>query len=129
MSVKQHLGIVIDTSRDSDLPEQALSMLTRPGFYKKDWETSPQETFARAAVCYSFGDYELAQRIYDYVSKGYAMYASPVTSNAVEINWPSFSKDQFEEAGDWLEENVEAEGMPISCFLVKIPDTKEGLVE
>lgn len=128
-SVKEHLGIVIDLARDKEIPEQGFSMLTRKGFYKKDWENSPQEGFARAATCYSFGDYEFAQRIYEYASKGWYTNASPVLSNAVEIEWPTFGKDQFEEAGDWLEENVTPDGLPISCFLVKIPDTKEGLVD
>src|SRR5690606_10161341 len=45
----------------------------------------------------------------------------------VEINWPTFSEDQFEEAGDWLEENVEPNGMPISCFLSMIDDSRPGL--
>jgi ribonucleoside-diphosphate reductase alpha chain len=127
--VKQHLGIIIDTSRDSTIPEQGLSMLTRDGFYKKDGEQSPQEGFARAATCYSFGDYEFAQRIYDYASKGWYVNASPVLSTAQEINWPTFSEDQFDEAAEWLEENVEADGLPISCFLVKIPDSKKGLAQ
>lgn len=126
--IREHLGVIIDTSRDLDIPEQGFSMLTRRGFYKKDHETSPQEGFARAATCYCFGDYEFAQRIYDYASKGWFVNASPVLSNAVEIDWPTFSIDQFEEAGDWLEENVTPDGMPISCFLTKIPDTKQGLV-
>lgn len=127
-SVKEYMGIVIDYSRDKLLPEQGLSMLTRPGFYKKDWETSPQESFARAAVAYCFGDYDFAQRIYDYASQHWFTNASPVLSNAVEVNWPSFSKEEFDLAGEWLEGNVEPEGMPISCFLVAIPDTKQGLV-
>lgn len=128
-TLKEHLGIMIDLTRDQDIPEQGFSMLTRKGFYKKDWETSPQEGFARAATCYCFGDYEFAERIYEYASRGWFTNASPVLSNAVEIEWPNFSKDRFEEASDWLAENVDPDGMPISCFLVKIPDTKEGLVE
>lgn len=128
-NIKEHLGIIIDLDRDQNIPEQGFSMLTRKGFYKKDWETSPQEGFARAATCYSFGDYDFAQRIYEYASKGWFTNASPVLSNAMEVDWPTFNKDQFEEAGDWLEENVNPDGLPISCFLVKIPDTKEGLVE
>lgn len=128
-TLKEHLGIMIDLLRDQDIPEQGFSMLTRKGFYKKDWETSPQEGFARAATCYCFGDYEFAERIYEYASKGWFTNASPVLSNAVEIEWPAFNKDQFEQASDWLAENVDPDGMPISCFLVKIPDTKEGLVE
>lgn len=126
---KQHLGIDVDLSRDENLPEQGLAMLTRKGFYKKDWETSPQEGFARAATCYSFGDYELAQRIYNYASLGWYTNASPVLSNAVEVEWPKFGKDQFKEAGDWLEQNVTPDGMPISCFLTKVSDNKKALVE
>lgn len=128
-TVKEYLGIVIDYSRDSLLPEQGIAMLTGKGFYKKEWEESPQETFARGATCYSFGDYEFAQRIYDYVSKNWFAFASPVQSNAVEINWPTFTEEQFEEAGDWLEENVTPEGMPISCFLSMIHDSKAGLLK
>lgn len=128
-NIKEHLGVIIDLDRDQSIPEQGFSMLTRKGFYKKDWETSPQEGFARAATCYSFGDYDFAQRIYEYASKGWFTNASPVLSNAMEVDWPTFGKDQFEEASDWLEENVTPDGLPISCFLVKIPDTKEGLVE
>ena len=127
--IREYNSIVIDYSRDKDLPEQGRVMLTKKGFYKKDGEDSPQETFARASVCYSFGDYELAQRIYDAASKKWFTNASPVLTNAVNIDWPTFTKDQFEEAGDWLEENIEPEGMPISCFLPLVPDTKEGLVE
>lgn len=127
--VRQHLGVRVDLSRDASLPEQGLAMLTRKGFYKKDWETSPQEGFARAATCYSFGDYGLAQRIYDAASKGWFTNASPVLSNAVEINWPYFGPDQFQEAGDWLERNIKPDGMPISCFLTKVSDNKASLVE
>jgi len=125
--VKQHLGILIDYSRDKDIPEQGLSMLTAKGFYKREGEESPQESFARGATCYSFGDYEFAQRIYDYVSKGYFTFASPVLSNAVEVDWPTFDEDQFDEAAEWLEDNVEPDGMPISCFLSMIDDSKQGL--
>lgn len=127
--IREYNSIVIDYSRDKDLPEQGRVMLTKKGFYKKDGEDSPQETFARAATCYCFGDYDLAQRIYDAASKKWFTNASPVLTNAVNIDWPTFTKDQFEEAGDWLEENIEPEGMPISCFLPLVPDTKEGLVE
>lgn len=125
--VKQHLGILIDYSRDKDIPEQGLSMLTAKGFYKREGEESPQESFARGATCYSFGDYEFAQRIYDYVSKSYFTFASPVLSNAVEVDWPTFGEDQFDEAAEWLEDNVEPDGMPISCFLSMIDDSKQGL--
>ena len=126
-SIREYSGIVIDYSRDKLLPEQGLAMLTAKGFYKKEHEESPQESFARGATCYSFGDYEFAQRIYDYVSNGYFTFASPVLSNAVDVQWPTFTEEQFEEACEWLEDNVEAEGMPISCFLSMIEDSKAGL--
>lgn len=127
-SVKEYLGLVIDYSRDKLIPEKGLVMLTKKGFYKREWEESPQESLARASTCYSFGDYEFAQRIYDYASHGWFTNASPVLSTAVEVNWPTFTAEQFEEAGDWLEQNVEPDGLPISCFLGFIPDSKEGLV-
>lgn len=127
--VKEYLGILIDYSRDKSIPEQGLALLQGRGYYKKEHETSPQETFARASTCYSFGDYDFAQRIYDYASKGWFTFASPVLSNAVEVEWPTFRDDEFVEASKWLESNVTPDGMPISCFLGMIPDDKEGLVE
>lgn len=127
--VEEYLGIAIDYGRDSSLTEKAKKMLTAKGFYKKSHEDSPQQTLARAATCYSFGDYYLAQRIYDYASQGYFTFSSPVLSNAVDINWPSFSSKEFEVAGDWLQENVEPDGLPISCFLTYIGDNKRSLVE
>lgn len=126
--MENYLGIEIDYNRDKTLPEKGLTMLTKKGFYKKSHETSPQQSFARAATCYCFGDYGLAQRIYDAVSKGWFMYASPVLSNANEVHWPTFSATQFNEASDWLVNNVIATALPISCYLQFIPDTKEGLV-
>ncbi len=129
-STREYLGIIIDYERDKLIPEKGLVLLTKKGFYKKEWEDSPQEGFARAAVCYCFGDYELAQRLYDAASQGWFTFASPVLSNAVDVDWPTFNKDQFEEASDWLEENVTPDGQPISCFLVHNgDDTKKGLVD
>jgi ribonucleoside-diphosphate reductase alpha chain len=128
-TVQEYLGIIIDYSRDRSIPEQGLAMLTSKGFYKKEWENSPQETFARSATCYSFGDQAFAQRIYEYLSKGWFVNASPVESNAVDVEWPDFKEEEFEEAGNWLEENVTPDGMPISCFLSQIPDTRQGLVD
>ncbi len=122
----QYLGIEIDYSRDNDLPEQGYALLTRKGFYKKDNEKSPQESFARAATCFSYGDLGLAQRIYDAASKHWFSFASPVLSNAVEHVYPK--KLDFEDVETYLRENIVPEGLPISCFLSHIPDTKEGLV-
>jgi len=128
-SVVEYNGILIDYSRDKLIPEKGLVLLTKKGFYKKEHEDSPQESFARAATCYSFGDYDFAQRIYDYASRGWFTFASPVLSNAVDVDWPSFRNHQFDEAGEWLEENVTPDGLPISCFLSMITDNKKGLVD
>lgn len=126
-NTEKYLGITIDYSKDKTIPEQGIAYLTGDGFYKKENEYSPQHTYARASTSYCFGDYEFAQRIYNYVSDGWFMFASPVISNAQEINWPK-SKD-FRKSAKWLKQNVTASGLPISCFLGYIPDTKEGLVE
>ena len=77
-SSTKYLGINIDIKRDELLSEQARKLVE--DYYCKDKETSPQEAYARAAVAYCYGDMDLAQRIYDYVSKGWFMYASPVLS-------------------------------------------------
>jgi ribonucleoside-diphosphate reductase alpha chain len=127
--VVEYNGIIIDYNRDRVIPEQGMAMLTGEGFYKKEHENSPQESFARAAVCFSFGDYEFAQRIYDYVSQKHFTFASPVLSNAVDIEWPDFSEEEFSEAAEWLEENVTPDGQPISCFLSMVSDNKRSLVE
>ena len=127
--VEEYKGIMIDYNRDASLPEQGKVLLTRKGFYKKKGETSPQQTLARAAKCYSFGDMKLAQRLYDAVSKGWFTFASPVLSNAVDVDWPMFEESEFKAASEWLERNVKPDGLPISCFAGIIPDSKEGLVE
>lgn len=124
--VSPYLGIEIDYSRDNDLPEQGYALLTRKGFYKKENEKSPQESFARAATCFSFGDLKLAQRIYDAASKHWFSFASPVLSNAAEHSYPEDLK--FENVVEYIRDNIEPDGLPISCFLSYIPDTKEGLV-
>ena len=105
---KQHLGIKIDTRKDSALSEQAFKLLT--DYYCRKEEKSPQEAFARAAVAYSAGDMELAQRIYDAASKGWFMFSSPILSNAPLPN-------------------EKAKALPISCFLAYVPDSLEGLID
>jgi len=103
-----HLGITIDRTRDKDLSEQAYKLLK--DYYCNKDEDSPQQAYARAAVAYSGGDMELAQRIYDYVSKGWFMFASPVLSNAPRPG-------------------EKAKALPISCFLTYVPDSLEGLID
>lgn len=125
--VRDYLGIKIDTRKDALIPEQGMSLLMGKGFYRRDYETSPQESYARAATSYCFGDYDFAQRIYDYVSNQWFMFASPVLSNAVEVEWPTDMT--FDEGAAWLKNNVKPHGLPISCFVSHIHDSREGLVE
>ena len=103
-----HLGITIDRNRDKELSEQAYKLLK--DYYCNSDEDSPQQAFARASVAYCSGDMELAQRIYDYVSKGWFMFASPVLSNAPRPG-------------------EKAKALPISCFLTYVPDSLEGLID
>lgn len=49
------------------------------GFYLRDDETF-NDALARAAEAFCFGDYDLAQRIYEYAHKGWFMFASPILS-------------------------------------------------
>lgn len=101
-------GIIIDLTKDNNLSEFALKLLK--DYYLIDGETSPQQGFARAAVAFSDGDMKLAQRIYDYASNKWFMFASPVLSNAPKPGQKS-------------------KGLPISCFLSYVPDTLEGLID
>jgi len=107
-TTEDYVGIKIDRTKDQSLSEQAKKLLT--DYYQTKEEVSPQQAYARAAVAYSYGDMELAQRIYDYVSDGWFMYASPVLSNAPMPDEKS-------------------RALPISCFLTYVPDTLEGLID
>ena len=106
--MKQYMGVQIDEARDKLLSEQANKLLK--DYYCQEGETSPQQAFARASKAYSYGDNKLAQRIYDYASKGWFMFASPVLSNA-PLN------------------NRKIKALPISCFLSYVPDSLEGLID
>lgn len=105
------MPIHLSRDRDDLLTDYAIGMLK--DFYMLEYEKSPQEAFARASNAWSTYkgqlDEELAQRLYDYVSKKWFMFASPVLSNA-----PNGIKRE--------------KGLPISCFLTYVPDTLEGLI-
>ena len=99
--------IKIDLSRDKLLSDQATQLLK--DYYMIKGESSPQEAFARAALAYCDGDYRFAQRIYDYASKQWFMFASPVLSNAPRWGEPF-------------------KALPISCFLSYVGDTLGDLI-
>lgn len=106
------MSVKINKSKDDLLADYAVNMLK--DFYLNDYENSPQEAFARASTAWATFkgnvDQDLAQRLYDYVSNKWFMFASPVLSNAPNGNG-------------------KGKGMPISCFLTYVPDTLEGLIE
>ncbi len=103
----EYLGIQLQ-EKQYPFSDQASKLLK--DYYMRPEETSPDQAFARAAVAYSYGDMELAQRIYEYAAKGWFMFASPVLSNAPMPN-------------------EKPRGLPISCFLAYVPDSLEGLID
>ena len=107
MDTIKYSGIDICYTRDTDLSDQAKELLR--DYYMLEHETSPQEAFARASIAYCEGDLKFAQRIYDYASKRWFMFASPVLSNA-----PAVGKK-------W-------KALPISCFLTYVGDTLQNLI-
>jgi ribonucleoside-diphosphate reductase alpha chain len=95
------MKINIDTTKDNLLPRNAVDILKDR--YMLPTEDSPQEAFARA--CRYFADDKAhADRLYKYVSNLWFMFASPLLSNGGTER-----------------------GLPISCFLNYVPDSREGL--
>jgi len=106
VGTKPYLGIVIDYDKEKKLDKFSLDTLKDRYFW--DDETHAQEAFARAAV---FGatfkgetDFELAQRLYNYSSDLWFMFSTPILSNGGT-----------------------SRGLPISCFLNYVPDSRDGL--
>lgn len=91
----------LDYDRDRLLPEFAIKTLQDK--YMIPGEKSPQEAFARAAKAFADND-EHAQRLYDYASKLWFMFATPVLANGGTKR-----------------------GLPVSCYLSYTPDSIEGL--
>ena len=99
----EYLGIRIDLEQDKLFDELGIKRLKES--YMKEDEESPQHRFA--FVSKSFGsNQEHAQRLYEYSSKHWLSYSTPILS---------FGRSK--------------RGMPISCFLNYIEDTAEGLVD
>jgi ribonucleoside-diphosphate reductase alpha chain len=103
---KPYLGIVIDYDREKQFDKFSIDTLKDRYFW--DDETHAQEAFARASV---FGatykgetNYELAQRLYNYSSNRWFMFSTPILSNGGTTR-----------------------GLPISCFLNYVPDSRDGL--
>ena len=92
------MAIEIDYDRDQYLDE--FSLKTLQDRYMLPEEVSPQEAFARAARAFSDDDI-MAQRIYDYASKLWFMFSTPILSNGGT-----------------------SRGLPISCFLNYVEDSR-----
>lgn len=95
-------GIKVDYSRDSLFDELGIKRLKES--YMKEDENSPQERFAHVSKAFSSNP-EHAQRLYDYSSKHWLSYSTPILS---------FGRSK--------------RGLPISCFLPYLHDSSEGLV-
>ena len=93
----------LDYRRDNLFDEFAIATL-KDRYMVAD-ETSPQEAFARAARAFSDDD-DHAQRLYDYASQHWFMFATPLLSNGGTER-----------------------GLPISCFLNYVDDSREGITE
>ena len=103
---KPYLGIVIDYDKEKKLDKFSLDTLKDRYFWEE--ETHAQESFARAAVFAAtykqVTDFELAQRLYNYCSDCWFMFSTPILSNGGTTR-----------------------GLPISCFLNYVPDSRTGL--
>ena len=99
----EYLGIKIDLERDKLFDELGVKRLKES--YMREDEESPQHRFAYVSKTFGSNE-EHAQRLYDYSSKHWLSYSTPILS---------FGRSK--------------RGMPISCFLNYIEDTAEGLVE
>jgi ribonucleoside-diphosphate reductase alpha chain len=96
-------GITVDYSRDELFDELGLIRLKES--YMREDESSPQERFAYVSSKFASNP-DHAQRLYDYSSKHWLSYSTPILS---------FGRSK--------------RGLPISCFLNYIEDTAEGLVD
>ena len=103
---KPYLGIIIDYDQEKKFDKFSLDTLKDRYFW--DNETHAQEAFARAAVFSSTykgeTNYEMAQRLYNYASHCWFMFSTPILSNGGTTR-----------------------GLPISCFLNYVPDSRGGL--
>jgi ribonucleoside-diphosphate reductase alpha chain len=95
------MKIDIDITKDNLLPRNAVDILKDR--YLLPTEDSPQKAFARACIHFA-DDKAHAERLYKYVSNLWFMFASPLLSNGGTER-----------------------GLPISCFLNYVPDSREGL--
>lgn len=97
------MSVTIDPRRDELFDE--LGRIRLRESYMRPEETSPQERFASVAETFASNP-EHAQRIYDYASRHWLSFSTPILS---------FGRSK--------------KGLPISCFLAYMADSAEGLVD
>jgi ribonucleoside-diphosphate reductase alpha chain len=95
-------GIKVDYSRDNLFDD--LGKMRLKESYMKEEEVSPQERFAYVSKAFG-SNQEHSQRLYEYSSKHWLSYSTPILS---------FGRSK--------------RGLPISCFLPYLDDSAEGLV-
>jgi ribonucleoside-diphosphate reductase alpha chain len=96
-------GIKVDYSRDSLFDELGIKRLKES--YMREDEQSPQERFAYVSSAFGSNPNH-AQRLYEYSSKHWLSYSTPILS---------YGRSK--------------RGLPISCFLPYLHDSAEGLVD
>tara|TARA_R100001530_G_scaffold5064_1_gene6464 strand:+ start:242 stop:2074 length:1833 start_codon:yes stop_codon:yes gene_type:complete len=106
VGIQPYLGIHIDYDK-----EEVLNTFTKETLkdrYLWEGETHAQQAFARSSI---FGatyqghtDFNLAQRLYEYSSNSWFGFSTPILSNGGT-----------------------SRGLPISCFLNYVPDSRDGL--
>jgi ribonucleoside-diphosphate reductase alpha chain len=99
----EHLGIKIDLERDKLFDSLGIKRLKES--YMREDENSPQERFAYVSKAFGSNPSH-SQRLYDYSSKHWLSYSTPILS---------FGRSK--------------RGLPISCFLPYLHDSAEGLVD
>jgi ribonucleoside-diphosphate reductase alpha chain len=96
-------GIKVEYPRDLLFDELGIKRLQES--YMREDEASPQERFAYVSKAFG-SNLEHAQRLYEYSSKHWLSYSTPILS---------FGRSK--------------RGLPISCFLPYLDDSAEGLVD
>ena len=96
-------GITVDYSRDEMFSESGLSRLKEG--YMHEGEKSPQERFAFVSKTFSSNP-EHAQRLYDYASKMWLSYSTPILSYGKTLR-----------------------SLPISCFASHLGDSMRSILD
>lgn len=124
MNKKDYLGISINVDDPAYITDFSRTLME--DFYTRPGETI-SEALARPAVAFCQGDYEFAQRIYDYTYNGYFMYAGRVLSNSRKGSWKLKDSRTDWRTHDFVPDEKPL-GQPINCFAFNVPDTAKGQV-